>query len=431
MTEICANHRFFPVGQGLFAAGSVEFWPPQPKPHRNINIPGQTKPAPIGPYRWVYDCGSSSGKHLVTNAIADLKRTCKRKKIDLLTLSHFHDDHINGVVELLDKIGAKTIMLPWAPLWRRLLIGFEQGLRASDPEMLFYVDPVQYFAQEAGDGFGQVLFVMPSDGEGPPFLTDPPGLPEPPEPPEDRDDPEKPSDLGDPVLHGDLEGSYGDLDRRVRMLRPGRTIPVNGVWEFVPYNDPKTEPDDPFGFATKVESYRGLLLTGKIHERQAALKDLRARYEATFGYGAAMNNVSLMLYGGAVGSWKGQSTCNYFYNGLPQRHRYLKAHETRGAILLTGDGNLKDAAKLDSLKEHLDVRRVMQISVFQVPHHGARANWHDGLAALIAPKASVFSSEPRQSYGHPHAEVLRDFWPFNPVQVDQKTGFSTHVFLKR
>ncbi len=428
MTEIRAIHRFFPVGQGLFAAGSIEFWPPQPKPRRNINLRGQTKPAPIGPYRWVYDCGSSSGKHLVTNAIADLKRTCKREKIDLLTLSHFHNDHINGVVELLNKIGAKTVMLPWAPLWRRLLIGFEQGLRASDPEMLFYVDPVQYFAQEAGEGFEQILFVLPSDGEGPPFLTDPPAFPE---PLEDRDDHDKPSDLGDPVSHGDLEGPYGDLDRRVRILRPGKSIPVNGVWEFVPYNDPATKPVDPFGFATKVKSHYGLLLTGKTHEREAALKDLRALYEDTFGHGAKMNNVSLMLYGGAVGAWTGRGERSYFYRDHVRTGRFYGAHEARGAILLTGDGNLKDLAKWESLTAYLDARRAMRTSVFQVPHHGARANWHDGLAALASPMTSIFSSDPRHGYGHPHAEVLRDFWPFGAVQVDQQTGFSVRHHLNR
>src|SRR6056297_3109279 len=99
MTKIRAVHQFFPVGQGLFATGSVEFSPPQPRRRRNISIPGQSIPAPDGPYRWVYDCGTSSPQRLVTNAIAELKRDCQGEKIDLLALSHFHNDHISGVVE--------------------------------------------------------------------------------------------------------------------------------------------------------------------------------------------------------------------------------------------------------------------------------------------------------------------------------------------
>ena len=426
--KVRAIHRFFPVGQGLFAAGSVEFWPPASRPRRRIDIGRSSRPAPAEPYRWVYDCGSSTAKRLVTNAVADLKRECEGKKIDLLTLSHFHNDHISGVVDLLTEIGAKTVMLPWAPLWHRLLIGFDQGLRADDREMLFFVDPVRYFAEEAGDGFEQVLFVERSTGEGPPFPIEPTAAPE---PREDRDDLDKPSGPGVPVSYGDLEGEYGHLDPRVRMLPRGQAIPILGIWEFVPYNDPSTQPMDPFGFASKVESCRDPLLNGEADERKAALKDLRALYEATFGR-AAMNDVSLMLYGGAVGSWRGQSICNCecLYYRLVGVCGCWKEHETRGAILLTGDGNLESAGKWGSLEGYLHARRARRTSVFQVAHHGSRANWHDGLAALIAPTTSVFSSDPRHSYGHPHAEVLRDFWPFRPVQVDQHSGFSIRVVLE-
>ena len=430
MIEIRAVHRFFPVGQGLFATGSIELWPPARRPRRIVNTGGPPRPAPVGPYRWVYDCGSSSGKRLVTNAIDDLKRDCQGEKIDLLALSHFHNDHINGIVELLNKVGAETVMLPWAPLWHRLLIGFEQGLRAEDPEMLFYVDPVQYFIQEAGDGFEQVLFVMPSNEDRPPFSTEPTAAPE---PPEDLDDPDKPSGPGEPVSYGNLEGAYGHLDHRIRMLRSGKAIFIHRVWEFLPYNDPSTEPDDPFGFASKVESYRGSLLNGNDDERQSALDELRTLYETTFGRGAAMNNVSLMLYAGAVGPWTGQRICNCdcLYHRLIGACGCWKEHEVRGAVLLTGDGNLNSAAKWERLESYLDARRARRVSVFQVAHHGARANWHDGLAALVAPKTSVFSSEPRHSYGHPHAEVLRDFWTFGPIQVDQLSGFSFLIHLER
>lgn len=217
------------------------------------------------------------------------------------------------------------------------------------------------------------------------------------------------------------------------MLRSGKAIAVHGVWEFLPYNDPATKPDDPFGFALKVESHRGALLNGSEKERQDALDDLRRLFETTFGFGAKMNNVSLMLYGGAVGPWTGQSICNCecFYHKLIGVCGCWKEHETRGAILLTGDGNLKSAAKWDSLEGYLDARRARRTSIFQVPHHGARANWHLGLASSASPSISVFSSDPTHNYGHPHAEVLRDFWPHRSIQVDQHSGFSLHMILEQ
>jgi hypothetical protein len=293
--------------------------------------------------------------------------------------------------------------------------------------MLFFVDPLQYLIQEGGDGFEQVLFVMPSDGEGPPFPTEPTAAPE---PPEDLDDPDKPSGPGEPVSYGDLDLAYDHGDRHVRMLRPGQAIPVFGVWEFVPYNDPDTRPSDPTGFEAKVMPYRQALLSGNDSERKAALKNLRGLYEATFGR-SAMNDVSLTLYGGAIGLWRGRRYCEC------RLHRFFgdcdcwQEHETKAAILLTGDGNLGSVSKWTALEKYVDPRRAFRTSIFQVPHHGARANWYDGLAAVASPALSVFSSDPNHSYGHPHSEVLRDFWNHGAIQVDQHSGFSVRVFLKR
>lgn len=429
MTEVRAVHRFFPVGQGLFACGSVEFWPPPPKNRRSIKLPGLTKAAPVGRYWWVYDCGSTTAKRLVANAIEELKADCGTDKIDLLTLSHFHTDHINGVVDLLKEIGAKTVMIPWAPLWHRLLIGFEQGLRADDAEMLFFVDPVDYFSREAGDGFDRVLFVMPSDGVGPPFPTDPDTTPGPPEGSEGH---EKDGGIGEPADPDDLDLSGRNGTWRVRILSAGRSIPVLGVWEFVPYNDPATRPSDPAGFASKVNSQRRALLSGDKDEREAALNGLRALYEATVSRGS-MNDVSLMLYAGAIGHWRGQSLCgcDCVYHPPIGSCDCWTQYETRASVLLTGDGNLSTDQKWKGFEEYLDSRRATRASVFQVPHHGARANWHDGLAVAASPITSVFSFYPNHSYRHPHAEVLRDFWAYRAIQVDQHAGFSVRWYLER
>ena len=63
-------------------------------------------------------------------------------------------------------------------------------------------------------------------------------------------------------------------------------------------------------------------------------------------------------------------------------------------------------------------------------HHGAEGNWHEGVAAALAPAASLFSSDPaNKKLGHPHAPVLRDFWPYCPVQVDGTNTFRLHAIL--
>ena len=68
--------------------------------------------------------------------------------------------------------------------------------------------------------------------------------------------------------------------------------------------------------------------------------------------------------------------------------------------------------------------------LFQVMHHGARPNWHVGLAAVVKPAASIISSDPGYTHGHPDADVLRDFWPWHPVRVDKREGFEIVATLQ-
>jgi hypothetical protein len=73
--------------------------------------------------------------------------------------------------------------------------------------------------------------------------------------------------------------------------------------------------------------------------------------------------------------------------------------------------------------------RIGRTAVFQVMHHGAAANWTPGVASVIGPWFSVFSSDPNhRGYGHPHAEVLRDFWLCGPVQVKDDSDAKIHVW---
>ena len=97
--KIVRNH--YPVGQGFFSSQQILY--------------GDKK------FTCVYDCGSVSekGDCLLVKYMDDLKKTTNT--IDLLVLSHFDADHINGVKNLLIKFNIKKIVIPYLNTFEKLL----------------------------------------------------------------------------------------------------------------------------------------------------------------------------------------------------------------------------------------------------------------------------------------------------------------------
>lgn len=61
----------------------------------------------------VYDCGGKGIKKSVDDFLKNVKRNSNGKPcVDLLFISHFHYDHINGVQELINKAAVKRIFIP-------------------------------------------------------------------------------------------------------------------------------------------------------------------------------------------------------------------------------------------------------------------------------------------------------------------------------
>ena len=415
-SEGCRYHfryRFAPVGQGLFSFGC-------------FGKAGQHPPLFI----WVYDCGTLSSQRLVDDAITDLKATTgARGKINLLTLSHFDHDHISGVCRLIERFKIGTLMLPYMPLAQRLVLAFEEGLNQHSPLTGFFVNPVAYLVGLGGPGIDRILFVLPSGNDGPPFPEGQPGN----NPGGEDDDtdnvdvrfePDKPDDAEEagPLIQAAID--HGN-QTEVMFLKKGSAITFRSFWEFVPYNDdPETEL--PVLFVLQVRGYREQLLKGKSRQRKPALSKLRKAYDSQFGHSSEQRNViSLFLYSGPIyPSWN--SADLWWYDTSPRRLPLEPVESGVCSEIYTGDGYLDTAARLDQFVEFIGDQRIEHTAVFQVMHHGAETNWHKGVADAIRPIMSVFSSDPLlKKWAHPHAAVLRDFWPFGPIQVDKASGFET------
>lgn len=418
MTHLYVEHEFKPVGQGLFAYGSLEKRNTKLREKgRNVKV---RKRVPEWNFHWVYDCGSSSGQTLVNRGIKDIAAKLDGQSLDLLVISHLHFDHISGLLELLKKIHVKSIMLPWAPLWQRLLIGFDQGMTAEDPELGFYTDPVTYIAGAASERFGRIIYVMPSNGG-------------------ERSDPDEPFPA---ITPDDLDWRPDEKSTRTtsledlevpttpenydftRVFKPGDRFVQSGAWEFLPYNDPKSAPKSPGEFKKSALALQQDLLGYDEAKRDLALRELKKLYRRGFREGL-QNDLSLSLYSGPLplSRWIVESA-----KIVVPISTHLEESPT--PIVYTGDGNFSTITHWRRLVKYLGSKRAEAIATFQVPHHGSRYNWVKENTALVAPTHSVFSSDPARRYGHPHAEVWRAFLLYCPQQVDKHNGFKWEAYFR-
>ena len=156
-------YRFHPVGQGLFASGHL---------NRRHGLDGHRAPD----FSWVYDCGTNSSvkRYLLPeldNLLAQHNAPL-RARIDLVTLSHFDSDHLNGLTELLDRFDVKTLLLPLIPLWKRLELAFAEGVSLSGDSISFYLNPVAYLLRHFSEQVQSIILVPTISPEYEPFVSE-------------------------------------------------------------------------------------------------------------------------------------------------------------------------------------------------------------------------------------------------------------------
>lgn len=423
MTKISFEYIFHPVGQGLFSSGVLRKSPVEPINHLPF-------------LQWVYDCGSSSAKNLVTEAISHLK-DCSQKnnRLDLVTLSHFDHDHISGICQLISTFEIDTLMLPYMSQEQRLWMAFEEDISPDDDLISFFVNPTEYLSGLEGSRIRNILYVPPSGDESSP--PQPEVLPNDDGGGESQESTNE-SSLGENnvrLMNIDVDQAPENNDpastngqkTEVKFLKQGGAIRYRAFWEFVPYNDDPAE-HIPDAFCVAVQSERDKLIKAASNEaRKLALKNLKGLYQIQFGKGSEERNIiSLFLFAGPIYSaWRhfGYTELLNWYRATHDKlfcRKISNNSSARKSILYTGDGYLDNNKRLTRLINFFGQERVDRVGVMQVMHHGSENNWHKGLAESFKPLFSIFSSDPnRKKWGHPHAAVLRDFWCYGPVQVNK------------
>ncbi len=398
---------WWPVGQGLFSSGRLKF--------ANQVV------------SWVYDCGTASSDRHLIGSLVDFGRehaAAGAGPIDFAVLSHFDRDHISGFARLVSRHSIRMVLLPYIPLWHRLVIAAQEGVTVDDPLFRFFVNPADYLFSIPGQEIGQVVFV-PASGPGDEASGDP-DLPFTPVPGGDRSQDLKVNYGGPPDSEGPTSAAKIFDDPRVRYLAKGGRL-VLPFWEFVPYNDASLGIHADAAFLAAAEPWVRKLVNPSRGSPAAALKKLRSLYDRTFGKTSSRRNqISLFLYSGALGD----SSCADNNGWDP---RIEPGVWQRFAQLSPGDGLLDTPDRLNAMiKFYGSATRMTKMGILQVMHHGAKSSWHPGVAERLCPVASVICSEPTDNrYKHPHADVLRDFWPHGAIQVDSvgRLRLDFHIYV--
>lgn len=427
------KYRFHPAGQGIFASGTVA--------DVDLRIP----------FHWVFDCGSVTRAETLTPIVQRYRDFVIDGHLDLLCISHFDQDHVNGVGDLLPGLHIGTVVLPYCSNLERLILGSRSP--SSDPDFhQFLGNPVAFLLERAASIQQIIIVGGPSDDQPPLDLPDrPPNIDGPAEPPRREgwmfkplERPEEASERicdtatllaaqtrGTAVYHAPTS-FYGLAVSPIRVAN----------WEFSFFHKPinpvsiqaiKLQVADVLRSIKRKDP--DIDLTGILSD-EAIQKRIRNAYEvglkAAGRTGESINTTSLCVYSGPVldqltGSkilspWPdtliGEPSGNYCcFDFFPDKC----------SVLYTGDANLKLPQNRTELRDFLSVPRWDHVCVLQVPHHGSRYNWEVGSASDFAHVYSVFcADETHKGYKHPSREVVLDLIHRDPVIANKHIGWSWH-----
>ncbi|UOQ69475.1 MBL fold metallo-hydrolase [Hymenobacter volaticus] len=378
---------FHPIGQGAFYT----------EQHREGN---QTLTI-------VYDCGSLTApkEHFLRKVATALPRGTV---IDLLFISHFHADHINGLDELKRKYTIRAVVLPKLTEEARVLVKLENFLEYEGFSSVLIDNPRAYFGRRT-----RIIFVEPIDpnaGTAAEIILNNDRFVEVPG--------EQDQDLRDSAAPA------GKQPGRLRTITSGTplrlTLHKTAFWEYVPYNYEYAARRTTFvAMLKKLKIELGTL--GNLEQVINRKKDLSKAYRSLDG---DLNENSLVVYSGALTDpmrllHRGHScTC---------WHPFYASVEKEGCLYL-GDLDLN----IPTLPADLQTRlgsRWDRIQTLQVPHHGSVHNFVP--LPLDKDVQAIISYGSNNTYGHPSAHVIGQLHLLQatPILVTEQldTAFYLHT----
>ena len=355
------RRTFYPVGQGAFYV-------------EEFKLSEDSK------FTIVYDCGSTTLK--IRGIEKEIERVFpKGHQIDILFISHFHADHINGINKLRKHCKIKRVVLPLIEDEDEIIIlkilNYIEG--NGDTYNLLIENPEMFFNKHEGE----------------------------------REE--------DTVITQIAPIGYNGENRDKNILPSGEALPdvkVNELnWVFIPFCSKQNERRKLFEDKLKEEELSrndiNEMFSNGVNKKEynKNKKKLIEIYKSILPNND-LNETSMALYSGPEEAW--DNSMIHFYSKFdfrlhfrPTYPYFFKEYEFQSGCLYTGDINLnKDdlvAYIRNKLSEELEC-----IGTLQVPHHGSRHNFEESILTVGNISCAFFSFGIRNDYGHPAYSVFYD-----------------------
>ena len=319
-------------------------------------------------FKFIYDCGGNNISGAINQHIT------KGEVIDMLVISHFDDDHINGLPDLFNKVSKiKRIFIPY-------YMGKEDYLL-----LMAYI----YGNGATFDDVDEIVLLNSSKGN------------------EDEKDFNK-IRIGD---FPDIDG-YRLLNTKIKEI--GNTVlTVEEKWIFKFYNTKiKVNTNTIISDINNLISNNNCkdleeLLKRNLNAAKVGLRTIYSNYCSSKYNNSKQNQSSLCLYHAPME----RETCGIqlmLDNGV-RFGCYFEIYPF--GTMLTGDISLKTKKKTqnyDDFIKHYD-KEVCKTGIFLLPHHGANNNWNNRILYNFR-LTPIFlnSSGLNNKFKHPGAMVIKE-----------------------
>lgn len=361
-----------PVGQGGFYTEIFE-------------IPNQE--GKISTHCVVYDCGSATRAEPI-RTIESALFDDDRLDIDILFISHFDDDHVNGLAELSKKHRIKRIVIPQIQGYEWYYVLEDSIKRGTyQPRGNLIKSFLNSIRNETSQDEIQIIEIAPIDSEERP----------------DRNnyDVQSINELDYQKFWPSGLVLYPFEKELGWIYIPVNTLDLNKInslkRKLAPFFDAELDP-------TIWDNLSGDKCAKVISEHRSTINDI---YKEVFG---SSNASSMCLYSGldSVNLQSESNIHNVSWQFCYCRHYWCRSKENSEACLYTGDSNLNDP-KLRNTLICLLHQHIRRIGLIQIPHHGSVHNSSNNAFYELCEDALPLlfvSYGCYNRYGHPSTRLL-------------------------